>query len=229
MEEIVSFYQNGGFFMHPIAIMFAVGMIVMAERLYRILFVYNFDGPKLMQSVQRLVLENNIEEAVKICNAKKNSALHHIFKTALMNAQGSFDEVQDHVEVAKLAVMPRLQERMAYLFTIANVSTLMGLLGTVVGLIATFHAVGAVEGSQKQLLLSSGISTAMNTTAFGLVVAVPCMLVYGYLYNRINTLVDNIEHYTAQLLVLLRTGSEYFDQFDGEQAVTTQQTPKKAS
>lgn len=229
MEGIVSFYQNGGFFMHPIAFMFAIGMVVMAERLYRILFVYNFDGPKLMQSVQRLVLENNIEEAVKICNAKKNSALHHIFKTALMNAQSPFDEVQDHVEVAKLAVMPRLQERMAYLFTIANVSTLMGLLGTVVGLIATFHAVGAVEGSQKQLLLSSGISTAMNTTAFGLVVAVPCMLVYGYLYNRINTLVDNVEHYTAQLLVLLRTGSEYFDQFDGEQAVTTQQTPKKAS
>jgi biopolymer transport protein ExbB len=228
MEAWIKFYQDGGNFMHPIAFSFILGAIVMAERMYRILYVYNFNGPELMQKVQRLTLDNNIDEAVKICNAKKGSALHHIFKTALVNAQGSFEEIQDHVEVAKLAVMPKLQERMAYLFTISNVATLLGLLGTVVGLIATFQAVGSVEGSQKQLLLSAGISTALNTTAFGLIVAVPCMCVYGYLYNRINTLMDNIEHYTAQLLVLIHTGSEYFEQFDGQKVVTTQQKPKKA-
>ena len=181
-----------------------------------------------MQKIQRLILENNLEEAVKVCNANKNSALHHIFQAALVNAQSSFEEIQDHVEVAKLAVMPKLQERMAYLFTIANVATLLGLLGTVMGLIRTFDAVGAVEGAQKQLLLSSGIATALNTTAFGLLVAVPCLMVYGFLFNRINSTMDNIEHYSARLLVLLRTGSEYFNQFDGETTTaTTQQTPKK--
>jgi len=228
ISTLLAFYNDGGFFMHPIAAMFVAGLIFSCERLYRILFVYNFDGVGLMQSVQRMVLENNIEEAVKLCNSRKGSALHLIFKAALINAHRPFDEVQDHVEVAKLAVMPKFQKRLPYLFTIANVATLLGLLGTVVGLIATFQAVGSVEGSQKQLLLSAGISTAMNTTAFGLIVAVPCMLVYGYLYNRINGIMDDIEHYSAQLLVLIRTGSEYFENFKIEEDVSTEQMPKKA-
>lgn len=227
-EYFVKFYQEGGFFMHPIAAMFVIGLIVVAERLYRILFVYRFDGAGLMQRVQRLVLENNLDEAVKICNSNRSSPLHHVFKTALVNSHLAFDVVQDHVEVAKLAVMPKFQQRLSYLFTIANVATLLGLLGTVIGLVDTFQAIGAVEGSQKQLLLSSGISTAMNTTAFGLVVAIPCMLVYGYLFNRITLVMDNIEHFSAQLLVLLRTGCEYYDNFDSTKSKTTQQTPKKA-
>jgi biopolymer transport protein ExbB/TolQ len=228
MENLLSLYEAGGWVMHVILAMLVVSTAVMCERFYKILFVYHANSAELMQQVQRLILENNIDEAVKICNSNQKAAVYQIFKAALMNAHRPFDEIQDYVEVVKLSIVPKLQERLPYLFTVANTSTLLGLLGTVLGLIRTFQAIGAVEGSQKQLLLSSGISEAMNATAFALIVAVPSMFAYGYLYNRITTMIDDLEHYSAQLLVLLRTGGEYFNRFSTDKEVkTTQQTPKK--
>lgn len=226
MHFLIKFFQDGGIFMYPIAGMLAIGMTLIVERLFMILYVYEANSSGLMQRVQRLILDCNIEEAVKLANSKK-AAIYQVFKAALVNADRPAEEIQDYIEVASLGVVPKLQKRMPYLFTVANVSTLLGLLGTIVGLIQTFQAVGAVEGSQKQVLLSAGISTAMNTTAFGLVVAIPCMLVYGFLYNRINTMVDEIEHYSARLLMLLRTGGQYFENFDSEKMITTEQKPKK--
>jgi biopolymer transport protein ExbB len=206
---------------------FAIAIII--ERVYMILFVYESNGAALMQRIQRLVLDNKIDDAVKLCNTRKSAVLYQVFKSALVNAHRPFDEVQDHVEVAKLAVIPKLQQRMPYLFTMGNVATLMGLLGTVIGLVRTFAGVGALEASQKQALLSSGIATALNATAFGLMVAVPCMFAYGFLFNRINGIIDEIEHYSARLLMLLRTGSEYYENFNSTSGdVTTQQTPKKS-
>ncbi len=227
MEELIKAFQDGGVFMYPIAFMLVLSCSIILERIYMILFIYESNPAPLMQKVQRLILDNNIEEAIKVCNSRKRAAIYQVFKAALLNADRPFDEIQDHVEVATLNVVPKLQRRMPYLFTIANVATLLGLLGTIVGLVKTFEAVGAVEGSQKQLLLSAGISTAMNTTAFGLIVAIPCMLCYGFLFNRINGVVDDVEHYSAKLLMLLRTGSEYFDKFSSEGMVTTQQQPVK--
>ena len=227
MDALLKSFSDGGFFMYPIAVLLCLGTFFIVERLYMILFVYESNAAGLMQKVQRLILDNNIDEAIKLCNSKKRAAIYQVFKAALVNADRPFDQIQDHVEVASLSVIPKLQKRMPYLFTIANVATLVGLLGTIVGLIKTFEAVGAVEGSQKQLLLSAGISTAMNTTAFGLIVAVPCMFCYGFLFNRINTLVDDIDHFSARLLMLLRTGGQYFDNFSSEGFVTTEQTPVK--
>ena len=224
MSGLIEAFQAGGGFMYPIAFMLILGSVIIAERIYMILFVYESNGPSLMKEVQKYVLENNIDEAIKLCNKKKNAALYRVIKSALLNADRPIDEIQDHVEVTTLSAVPKLQHRMPYLFTIANVATLLGLLGTIVGLVKTFEAVGAVEGSQKQLLLSAGISTAMNTTAFGLVVAIPCSMAYGFLFNRINQIVDDVEHYSAHLLMLLRTGKE--NQVD-EELYTTEQTPQK--
>lgn len=203
----------------------AIGIIV--ERAWMILGVYGCNASKLMDRVQRHVLDNNLDEAVKLCNSKKNAVLAQVFKAALVNAHRPFDEVQDHVEVAKLGAVPKLQQRMAYLFTLGNTATLLGLLGTVIGLVRTFTGVGALEASQKQAMLSSGISGALTATAMGLLVAVPCMLAYGFLFHRINHMIDEIEHYSARLLVLLRTGSEYYERFNAEDAGTTQQKPRK--
>ena len=221
-------WDGGGPFMYPIAALLIGASVVIVERLYSILLVYNFNGEQLMSKVQRFILDNNIDEAIKTCNANKKSALHKVFKSALMNADRPFDEIQDHVEVSTLSVVPKLQRRMPYLFTIANVATLLGLLGTIFGLIQTFEAVAEIEGAAKQQALSSGISLAMGTTAFGLVVAIPCMLTYGYLFNRINAMVDEVEHFSSELLLLLRTGKDYFDHFEANDDLTTDQTPKKA-
>lgn len=227
MDSLIKSFQDGGIFMYPILVMLFLEVVIILERFYMILFVYEANGPQFMKKLQRLILDNNLEDAIKLTNSKKHSALYQVCRAALVNAERPFDEIQDNVEVATLGVVPKLQQRMPYLYTIANGATLLGLLGTVVGLIATFEAVGAVEGTQKQVLLSAGISTAMNTTAFGLMVAIPGMLVYGYLFNKINYIVNGIEHYSSQLLLLLRTGREYFENFDASSSLTTEQTPMK--
>lgn len=221
------FVEGGEVFMGCILILLFLGIAVIAERLYMILFVYSGNAAGLMNRVQRFILDNNMEEAVKLCNSNKHSAVYQIFRAALIHADRPFDQIQNHVEVTTLGVVPKLQARLSYLFTIANVATLLGLLGTIFGLTHTFSAVGMLEGSQKQAALSAGISTAMNTTAFGLIVAIPCMLAYGFLYNKINQIIDEIEHYSARLLLLLQTGSQYFDQFKDDGSSTTEQTPKK--
>jgi biopolymer transport protein ExbB/TolQ len=121
-----------------------------------IIFVYYANGAVLMQKIQRLILDKNLDEAVKVCNSKKNAAIYQIFKEALVSADRPYDEIQDHVQVANLALIPKLQDRMPYLSTIGNVATLLGLLGTIAGLIQTFQSIGAVEESQKQMMLAAG-------------------------------------------------------------------------
>jgi len=222
-------FENGGFFMIPIAVMLIAGTVVIVERFYQLLYVQQSDGPELMKQVQKLLMDNNLEGAVRICSAKPEAAINQVFKAGLINSDRPPQEIQEYMEVASLGVLPQLQKRMPYLFTIANVATLLGLLGTIIGLIKTFEAVGAVEGSQKQVLLSAGISTAMNTTAFGLIVAIPCMLAYGFLSNRITHIIDDIEYFSSKLLILLRTGSEFFDRYQDQEFFSTEQVPLKAN
>lgn len=226
MDFIIKFIQDGGVFMYPIAVLLILGSVVIAERLYFLMYKYNANSAQLYQQIQKCIIENNIEGAINLCNSNKDAPIYQVFKAALLNADRPHEEIQDNVEVANLEVVPKLQMRMSYLSTIANVATLMGLLGTIVGLVQTFEAVGAVEASQKQQLLSVGISTAMNTTAFGLIVAIPCSLCFGFLFNRINTMVNEIDHYSARLLVLLNTGRGYFENFSHQGNVTTMQEPK---
>lgn len=229
-EFLVRFQSGNGFdlvLMWSLTILFFMSLTIIADRLYMILFRYKANASALMQKVQRLILDNNIEEAIKICDKKKHAIIYQVFKAALVNANRPFDEIQDHVEVAKLGAIPKLQARMAYLFTIGNVSTLLGLLGTVFGLVVSFAGAKSMEASQKQIMLTQGISTALTATFFGLLVAIPCMFFYGYFYNKANSIVDEVEHYSARLLMLLRTGSEYFDKFNPDHVVTTAQTPIK--
>jgi biopolymer transport protein ExbB/TolQ len=231
VTEFLTRFHNGNafdmFLMWALVLMFFGAAGIVVERIYMIFFVYTANAAALMQKVQRLILDNNIEEAVKVCNTRPNSVIYQVFKAALVNANRPFDEVQDHVEVAKLSAIPKLQKRMSYLFTLGNVATLLGLLGTVYGLVVSFAGAKSLEASQKQIHLTEGISTALTATFFGLLVAIPCMFFYGFLFNRVNMLVDEIEHYSARLLMLLRTGAEYFDQFNPERGVSTHQTPRK--
>lgn len=226
MDFLIKFFQSGGIWMYPIALLLVGGSVVIAERMYFIVFKYSANGAKLFQQVQKCIMDNNVEGALNLCNSNKDAPIYLVFKAALMNADRPHEEMQDQVEVANLEVVPKLQMRLSYLSTIANVATLMGLLGTIIGLVQTFEAVGAVEASQKQQLLSVGISTAMNTTAFGLIVAIPCTLAFGFLHNRINGVIDEVEHYSARLMVLLRTGRGYFENFSHEGNVSTMQEPK---
>jgi biopolymer transport protein ExbB len=123
------------------------------------------------------------------------SAIGHIFRSGLARMQSSRrrQDVEYAMEEGLLEALPAIERRTPYLATFANIATLLGLLGTIIGLIAAFTAVANADPSEKANLLSQSISIAMNTTAFGLMAAIPLLLVHSYLQDKTNAIVDNLE------------------------------------
>jgi biopolymer transport protein ExbB/TolQ len=203
MDFVLSFFREGGPFMYIILVVSVIGMATIIERGYMILFRYNLNGAAFMAQVQKLIMANNIDRAIKLCNAESNAALTKVLKAGLTRANRSSTEIQNAVDEATLEVIPMLQRRTPYLSMWANVATLIGLLGTISGLVQAFKAVAVASPETKQALLASGISVAMYTTAFGLIVAIPIMICHSILTNRTVKLVDEIDQYSVKLINLL--------------------------
>ena len=128
------------------------------------------------------------------------------------------EDVEYAMEEGFLEAMHHLDKRTAYLATLANVVTLLGLLGTIIGLIAAFSAVATAEPSQKATLLSQSISVAMNTTAFGLISAIPLLLIHAYLQARTTEIVDSFEMASVKFLNLIaETGAMPFESRQGDE------------
>ena len=116
------------------------------------------------------------------------------------------EELENYIEEAMLAIMPNLEQRTHYLPALANISTLLGLLGTIIGLIQSFQSITAADPSQKAAMLAHGVSVAMNTTAFGLIVAIPIMLCYAYIQSRTIKIVDMLDAFSIKLVNILTSG-----------------------
>ena len=146
------------------------------------------------------VQHNNIKSAIEFCSVS-DAALPKVTRAGLEEAVNgnSAADVQNAFELAALAEIPKLEKRTQYLSTIANISTLLGLLGTIFGLISSFEAVSSADASMKATLLSGGISQAMNTTAFGLISAIPCMIGYSIIQEKTNELIDEINQNVAHI------------------------------
>jgi biopolymer transport protein ExbB/TolQ len=202
LATYIQFFQAGGFFMYPILLILAVGTAVVLERLIVVARSYA-SGEKLWNQIAPLILSHRIDEAVRAC-ARSSTPLYHVLAAGIRGMKGAFsrEDVQGNLDEALTQVIPRIEARLNYLPNLANVATLLGLLGTIIGLIQAFTAVSLADPSQKAALLAKGISVAMNTTAFGLIVAVPMMLVYAVLQNRTNRIIDNLEEYALRLVNL---------------------------
>jgi biopolymer transport protein ExbB/TolQ len=200
---VTDFFREGGEFMYLILVISVIAMATVIERGYMILFRYNINGAAFMAQIQKLVMANNIDRAIKLCNAESNSALTRVLKAGLTRANRSALEIQNAVDEATLETIPQLQKRTPYLAMWANVATLTGLLGTISGLVIAFKAVATAAPEEKQQMLAQGISVAMYTTAFGLVVAIPVMICHSIISNRTVKLIDEIDQYSVKLINLL--------------------------
>ncbi|HCP47122.1 MAG TPA: MotA/TolQ/ExbB proton channel family protein [Deltaproteobacteria bacterium] len=189
--------------MYVILLVSVIAAATVIERAYMVLFRYNLNGAAFMAQVQKLIMANNIDRAIKLCNAESNAALTRVLKAGLTRANRSAMEIQNAVDEATLEIIPQMQKRTAYLSMWANVATLTGLLGTISGLVQAFKAVGAAAAADKQEMLAKGISVAMYTTAYGLVVAIPVMICHSFISNRTVGLVDDIDQYSVKLINLL--------------------------
>lgn len=203
VQALIEQFKLGGTMMYPIAIAWAVAISIILERISRIVFQYNIDGTSFMFEVQKYVLANDIDGAIRLCNGTGKSALPRVIKAGLQRASRDEHQIQNAIDAASLEVIPKLEKRLHYLGLIANLATLLGLLGTISGLIMAFKAVAVAEPAQRQAILSSGISEALNCTAFGLIVAISSMIAHSWLSSRAGTLVEELDEYSVKLIDLL--------------------------
>ena len=196
---IGNFFMEGGFFMYPVLLVAALGTAIVIERTLYIPRA-SANGETLWKQIQTFLAAQNIEDAIKLCQSSRRP-IYHVLLAGLKAAKLSpmREPIQRSVEVAMVEVLPPLERRTSYLPILANVATLLGLLGTIIGGIGAFAAVSAADPSQKATLLARGISIALNMTAFGLIVAVPLILFYAFLQSGTTKIVDSIDQYSTKL------------------------------
>ncbi|MDO8330747.1 MAG: MotA/TolQ/ExbB proton channel family protein [Fluviicoccus sp.] len=200
----VRFIQDGGFFMYPILLIMLIGFGIAIER-FLFLNRVKASNKALWDAVFPFIKKGDTEKALK--QVKDNDTeIGRILEYGLSRNQTArrVEDVETAMDEALMEVMPRLEARTPYVATFANIATLLGLLGTVQGLITAFEAVANADPAQKGDLLSSSISVAMNTTAFGLFVAIPLLLVYAFLQSRTGEVVESLEMASIKLLNALR-------------------------
>jgi biopolymer transport protein ExbB len=203
MATIAKAFKEGGGWMYIILVVSIIGLGIMVERFIFLFFRYNINATAFMAQIQKLVMANNIDRAIKLCNAAPNAALPKVIKAGLTRANKGEVEIQNAVEEATLEVIPHIQKRTPALQGVANVSTLLGLLGTIIGLIEAFAALEFARPDDRQKVLARGISLAMNTTAFGLIVAIPCIFAHMILSGVTKRIIDEIDQYSVKLENLL--------------------------
>ena len=201
------FMVDGGVFMWVIAVIWAIGLAIAFERWNRYRS-YNVDGASLMGSIRKFVVGNELPAAIQACSDTP-ALLALVMKNGLKRANQTKDQVQDALEATILEVVPKIEQRLATIALMANVSTLFGLLGTIQGLIQSFQAVAGADASQKAQLLAMGISTAMNTTALGLLSAISLMMIHAWLAARGEKMIKEIEENSVKLVDLLGTKKAY--------------------
>jgi biopolymer transport protein ExbB/TolQ len=203
MNFFVDAMAKGGEFMYPILLAAIFALAIAVERMYYVMFRANINGTAFMAQVQKLIMANNIDRAIKLCNAEPNAALPRVLKAGLTRANRSEVEIQNAVDESVLEVFPLLNNRTGYLPMLANVATLTGLLGTIQGLIVAFKAVATASAESKQTLLAAGISTAMYTTAGGLVVAIPTLVLHSIIAARTTKIMDDVDQFALKTVNLL--------------------------
>ena len=199
-EVIVNFFKQGGFFLYPIALIWAIGLVIAVER-----FVYlskvGSGNKHLWDELQPLFESGNFKQASSAV-ADSDTALAQVMRYGLSRVQSARrrDDIEKAMEESLVEVIPHLERRTHYLAALANIGMLMGLFGTVLGLINAFAAVAQANPAEKASLLSASISVAMNNTALGLLVAITLLLSHLYLETKTTNIVDSLEVASVKFL-----------------------------
>lgn len=193
LNTLISFFQSGGAFMYPILAVFAIGVAITIER-YMHLSLAKGKNRRMIAKLIPLMEKGDMNAAINIAKGSSTTVskifmqgMEH-FKTARRR-----DDFEAAMEESIMEAIPRLEKRTHYLAMFANIATLLGLLGTIIGLIKAFTAVAQVDPSLKAEILSTSISVAMNTTAFGLIVAIPLLFSYTVLQTKTTEIIDSLE------------------------------------
>lgn len=210
--SIVDFFVSGGLFMYPILIVFAVGVAIAIERYVTLLRVKQ-KNEKVWETVEPVLSKGDFERARKL-TSEDDSTVSQVLNMGL-SLQGAVrrrEDIEIAMEESMMEIVPRLEKRTPYVALCSSIATLLGLLGTIMGLIQAFTAVANANPAEKADLLSASISVAMNTTAFGLIVAIPLLIVHAILTSKTGQIVDSLEMATVKALnVFSRRAKRQFE------------------
>lgn len=201
--EIIKLFQSGGPFMYPILIVMAIGLAISIERFVYLSRVQSKTNKVWRNIVPMLKADDSPRAAKSVERDSSPLAVVLQYGFARQQKGASREIVEASMEEGIMEVVPQLEQRTHYLATLANIATLLGLLGTIIGLIQAFTAVANADPGEKANLLSASISVAMNTTAFGLMAAIPLLLFHSFLATRTTKLVDNIEMAAVKCLNIM--------------------------
>jgi biopolymer transport protein ExbB len=202
-EQLRVHWEGGGRGMYPIAVCLVFAIAIIIDRIQVLFFKASIDKEQFLKGLKTHIFNGDLDKAISYTAGQKSTPLTNIVKAGLINVPKGEDEVQAAMDEASLRESPKIEKRTGYLAMIGNVSTLFGLLGTILGLIKCFGAVASVDPATKATVLSLGISEAMNCTAFGLTVAIPALLAYSVLQGKTQHMIDDINESTVGLLNLI--------------------------
>jgi biopolymer transport protein ExbB/TolQ len=205
VETIARNFNAGGPFMWVILMVLAVACAVVVERLIFYLIVCRGSAVDTVARIAAALNRDDRSGAKRLVGSRRAPAMV-LLRTALERYHDGMPagEIREAVEEAAIREMPRMTQRLNYLSLFANIATLLGLLGTIAGLQVSFTSLASVEATKKAAMLAQGISQAMNTTAFGLIVAVPCMVCYTVLSNMQREQVKDLDEAVVRLLNYLK-------------------------
>lgn len=205
IQSISTAFSHGGLLMWAIVPVQVVSLAIIAERVIALYVRRDVNQKKIVGRFEEDIRKGKLDAVVETAKRSKGQPIAVV---ALAGAQATSnlagkDEVQLRMDEVLLEEQTRLEKRTGFLAMLGNVATLLGLLGTITGMIKSFAAVGSASAAEKASLLAAGISEAMNATAYGLIVAVPALVMYAVLQNRTNQLAEDLNKAALKLFIWL--------------------------
>src|SRR5512135_1503297 len=199
-HSLVRFFQMGGFFMFPIVIVLAVGLAIAVERWVHLKRAQDANR-KTWDSIHPVLAKGEFDKAREMANEDKSEMAQMLgMGLARQGAGRRREDIEIAMEESMMEIIPQLEKRTPYLALLSNIATLFGLLGTIMGLIEAFTAVAGANPAQKASLLAASISEAMNCTAFGLMSAIPLLLLHARLTSTTGKIVNSLEMASVKAL-----------------------------
>lgn len=210
LEGIAESWNEGGWPMYPIALVFVVGLAISVER-FIVLFgsaAINKDG--FIRGLKKHIYAGDLDKAINYVAGQKPTPLTNVLKSGLMNVPKGEEEVQAALDEASLRETPRLEARTGYLAMLGNAAMLIGLFGTVNGLIGAFKAVSHASPADRATILAGSIGEAMNCTRFGLLSSIPLLILFSVLNGRTQSLINDINESSVAVLNLIVQNKDKF-------------------
>jgi biopolymer transport protein ExbB len=205
LQMFATFFKAGGPFMYPIFAIAVITIAIAAERWWVIMVKARVSSRRLVERVVPLIRGGRKEEAARYCR-DSDAPLAQVATAILERPTRGTNPLEVEAELfatadaAASVALPPLSKRILYIAMLANAATLLGLLGTVSGLIYSFSAVGQADPAQRSAFLASGIAEALNCTAFGLIVAVPTLFIHAFFSSQVTSVTDDVEATSVKLI-----------------------------